>query len=81
MRIEVCGLGCVRCHAALENVHRALKELGLEEVAEVVEVKDILAMSSKGVFLTPGVVIDGVKVSEGRAPTSEEVKGWIEERR
>ena len=81
MKIEICGPGCARCHATLENVRKAVKELGLEQVAEVVEVKDILAMSSMGVFLTPAVVVDGVKVSEGRAPTSEDVKGWIEERK
>jgi len=30
--------------------------------------------------MTPGVVIDGVKVSEGKIPKMEEIKGWIEER-
>jgi len=54
-----------------------VKELGLEQEIDVVEVKDIMAITNKGIFLTPGVVIDGVKVSEGRIPRREEIKKWI----
>ncbi len=81
--IEVCGLGCPRCHATKENVRKALLELELKEGEDValMEVKDPRMMAARGVFMTPGVVIDGVKVSEGRIPSSKEVKKWIEERR
>jgi len=65
----------------MENVQKVVKELGLEQELEVAEVKDIMAISAKGVFLTPGVVINGVKVSEGRIPSPEEVRKWIEERK
>lgn len=56
-----------------------MKELGLEQEVEVAEVKDIMAITTKGVLLTPGVVIDGIKVSEGRIPSREEIKKWIKE--
>jgi len=65
----------------MENVQKVVKELGLEQEVEVAEVKDIMATSTKGVFLTPGVVINGVKVSEGRIPRTEEIKKWLEEKR
>jgi len=65
----------------MENVQKVVKELGLEQEVEVAEVKDIMDISTKGVFLTPGVVINGVKVSEGRIPSPQEVKKWIEETR
>lgn len=81
MKIEVYGTGCAKCHATMENARKVVKELGLEQQAEVVLVKDIKAMSAKGIFLTPGVAIDGVKVSEGRIPSSEEIQRWIEERK
>ncbi len=80
MKIEICGPGCAKCHATMKNVQKVVQELGLEQEAEVAEVKDIMTISSKGVFLTPGVVIDGVKVSEGRIPRPEEIKKWIKER-
>jgi len=81
MKIEICGPGCAKCHATMKNVQKMVKELGLEQEVEVAEVKDIMAISTKGVFLTPGLVIDGVKVSEGRIPSPEEIKKWIKGRK
>ena len=81
MIIEICGPGCPKCHATKENVQKAVKELGLEQEVEVREVKDILAIANKGVLLTPGVIIDGVKVSEGRIPSPGEVGKFIGEKK
>jgi small redox-active disulfide protein 2 len=77
MIIEVCGPGCPRCQATEKNVLQALKEMGKE--AEVVKVKDFKEISARGVMMTPAVVIDGVKVCEGRIPEAQEAKKWIEE--
>jgi small redox-active disulfide protein 2 len=83
MIIEVCGPGCPRCQATEKNVLQALKELGMKlgEDAMVTEIKDVKQISARGVIITPAVVIDGVKVCEGRIPSADEVKKWIEERR
>lgn len=81
MKIEIYGTGCPKCHATIGNAQKAVKELGLEQEVEVAEVKDIMAITAKGVFLTPGLVIDGVKVSEGRIPSREEIKEWIKEKK
>jgi small redox-active disulfide protein 2 len=80
MRIEVCGPGCAKCHMTLDAVRKAVKELGLEGAVELTEEKDIMAIIKKGVFLTPAVIVDGVKVSEGRIPKAQEIRSWIEER-
>ena len=53
--------------------------MGLEQQAEVSEVKDIKALIAKGILLTPALVIDGIKVSVGRIPSREEIKKWIKE--
>ncbi len=83
MIIEVCGVGCPRCHATKKNVVQALEELRMElgNEAQVVEIKDVKQISARGVIMTPGVVIDGVKVCEGRIPSPQEVRKWIEERK
>ena len=83
MMIEVCGPGCPRCHATKENVRKVLKEMELEEGKEVAltEIKDPKVMAARGVFMTPAVLIDAVKVCEGRIPSPKEIKGWIEERK
>jgi len=82
MIIEVCGPGCPRCQATEKNVLQALKELGKElgEEALVVKIKDVKQISSRGVIMTPAVVIDGVKAFEGRIPSPQEIRKWIEER-
>lgn len=80
MKIEICGPGCAKCHATMENVRKVVKEMGLEKEVAVAEEKDIMAISTKGVLLTPGIVIDGARASEGRIPSPEEVKKWIEDR-
>ncbi len=80
MIIEILGTGCPKCHATKENVKEAVKELGLGQQVEVREVNDIMTITDKGVMLTPGLIIDGTKVSEGRVPTPEEVKGLIKGR-
>jgi small redox-active disulfide protein 2 len=83
MIIEVCGPGCPRCQASEKNVLQALKELGMKlgEDAMVTEIKDVKQISARGVIITPAVVIDGVKVCEGRIPSADEIRQWIEERR
>jgi small redox-active disulfide protein 2 len=83
MIIEVCGMGCARCNATKENIRKVIKEMGLEEGNEMAltEIKDPKVMAARGVFMTPAVLIDAVKVCEGRIPSSKEIKGWIEERR
>ena len=83
MIIEVCGPGCPRCQATERNVIEALKELGIElgDEAMVIKIKDIKQISARGVIMTPAVVIDGVKVCEGKIPSPQEVREWIKERR
>ena len=83
MIIEVCGPGCPRCQATEKNTIQALKELGMKlgEDAMVTEIKDVKQISARGVIITPAVIIDGVKVCEGRIPNAEEIKKWIEERK
>ncbi len=83
MIIEYCGVCCPKCQTTEKNVLQALKELGMQlgEEAMVVEIKDVKQISARGVIMTPAVVIDGMKVCEGRIPSPQEVRKWVEERR
>lgn len=83
MIIEVCGPGCARCQTTEKNVLRVLTELGMElgEEAQVIKIKDVKQISARGVMLTPAIVIDGMKVCEGRVPNPAEIRKWIEERK
>jgi len=83
MIIEVCGPGCPRCQATEKNVLQTLKELGMElgEETQVIGIKDIKQISARGVIMTPAILIDGVKVCEGRIPSPQDIRKWIEEKK
>jgi small redox-active disulfide protein 2 len=62
MDIKVLGPGCPKCHTFEKNTREAVKELGLG--AEVSKITDVNEIASYGVFITPGLVVNGeVKVS------------------
>ena len=64
-KIEILGIGCPKCNTLPENVKKALQETS--QTAEVVKITDIKEMIAKGIMMTPGLVIDGEIVSQGRA--------------
>jgi small redox-active disulfide protein 2 len=76
MRIEVCGPGCPKCASAEQNVRTALQELNI--TAEVVKVTDIDLMLEKGVMWTPALLIDGKLAVQGKIPSVEQIKGFLQ---
>ena len=64
MDIKVLGPGCPKCHTLEKNTREAVKELGLE--AEVSKVTDVNEIAGYGVFITPGLVVDGEVKLRGR---------------
>lgn len=70
--IKVLGPGCPKCKLLYENVVKALDELGIE--ANLIKVKDFIQIASHGVLTTPGLVIDGKLISQGRVLSTEEIK-------
>ena len=72
MDIKVLGMGCARCNELEKRVRDTLAELGI--AANVEHVTDIKALSAMGVLMTPGLVIDGKVVSQGKIPSKDELK-------
>jgi small redox-active disulfide protein 2 len=85
MKIEVLGPGCRNCEILYENVIKALDMAGLREGIEVEKVKDIDYFMKKGVFATPGLVVDGQVLSTARVLTPPQVldllkaKGFVKD--
>jgi len=75
-KIEVFGPGCPKCHALLDNVERAVKELGIE--VELEKITDIMAIAKKGILSTPALVIDGEVKSVGKVLNVEEIKKFLQ---
>ena len=75
--IKVLGPGCKKCHTVLADVEAAVEQTGVK--ATIQYITDINAFADYGVFLTPGLVINGqVKVS-GKVPKRTEIVRWLTE--
>ena len=72
MKIEILGPGCPRCTALAASVQAAVTKLGLD--AELTKVTDITEISSRGVMVTPALVVDGQVKSTGKVLTPEEIE-------
>ena len=80
MKIEVLGTGCKRCDQLYENARQAAERCGARTDIEVTKVGDINYFGKMGVFMTPGLVIDGEVISVGKLLSVEEVKQKVEEK-
>ena len=76
MKIEVLGTGCAKCKRLEENVRKAVQETGVK--AEVLKVQDMDQIISKGVMMTPALLIDGEEMAVGRVPGVEEIKRMLQ---
>ena len=80
MKIEVLGPGCKRCDQLYENTQNAVAELDSPGRIEVVKIGDINYFAKMGVFMTPGLVIDGEVVSTGKVLSPNQIKQKIAEK-
>ena len=80
MKVEVLGPGCKRCDQLYENAQNAVAELDAPGQIEVVKIGDINYFAKVGVFMTPGLVIDGEVISTGKVLSPHQIREKIEER-
>ncbi|MEO0085533.1 MAG: thioredoxin family protein [candidate division WOR-3 bacterium] len=72
MKVQVLGIGCARCQELEKRVRDALAELNI--AADIEHVTDLKKFAAMGVFMTPGLVIDGKVVAQGKVPSKDELK-------
>jgi small redox-active disulfide protein 2 len=75
MEIKVLGPGCPNCLRLEAMCHDAIAELGID--AEIEKITDINQFPSYGVWLSPGLIINGQLKIQGKMPTPATLKGWI----
>jgi small redox-active disulfide protein 2 len=74
-KIEILGIGCMRCALIDERAKQAVKELGSD--AEVIKVQDMEAIANYGVLALPALAVDGVIKVAGNVPEVDQIKNWI----
>lgn len=80
MKVEVLGPGCKNCDQLYENLKAAISSLDGETAIELEKIGDVQYFTKMGVFMTPGLVIDGEVISVGKVLSEEEIKQKIEEK-
>ena len=80
MKIEILGTGCKSCENLYQAVLAAVAEIGPEKQIMVEKIGDIMYFAKMGVFMTPGLVIDGTVISSGKAMSADQIKVKIQER-
>ena len=75
-QIKVLGTGCPRCDQLAAAAKLAAAQLGIEY--ELEKVKNISEFPAYGLMLTPGLVVDGRLVTQGKVPSVDEIKALLE---
>jgi len=70
-KIQILGTGCKKCNDLTANAEKAAQTAGVEcQIEKITQLKDIMAF---GVMTTPGLVIDGKVVSQGKLLSPEQI--------
>jgi len=77
MKIEVLGTGCKRCDQLYENTLSAASKVDSATGIKVEKIGDVNYFTKMGVFMTPGLVIDGKVISTGKVPSTEQIVNMI----
>ena len=75
LEIKVAGPGCRNCIELESRVKQALEELQAE--ATVMKITDYQDIARAGIMMTPGLIINGKVVLQGKVPTVGVAKGLI----
>ncbi|TRZ93752.1 thioredoxin family protein [bacterium] len=75
MKIEILGVGCLKCKQLTANAEAAVKDLNIQ--AEIGKVTDIDKIIEYGVMMAPALAVDGKVVSAGKVLSKDEIKKFI----
>ena len=76
-KIEVLGMGCVKCKRLFANTEQAVKELNI--TVDLVKIEKLDEITDRGVMMTPALIINDEIVAEGRVPDVKEIKALLSE--
>jgi small redox-active disulfide protein 2 len=75
MKVEILGVGCAKCNKLYDLVTDLVNREGID--ADVVKVEDLKVFADYGVFMTPGLVIDGDVKTAGKVPKEKDLMKWL----
>lgn len=74
-KIQILGTGCKKCNDLTANADQAAQTAGVEyQIEKVTQLNDIMTF---GVMTTPGLVIDGKVISQGKVLSPEQITDYL----
>jgi small redox-active disulfide protein 2 len=77
LHIKVVGSGCPNCQNLEKLCQEVITENNLD--GEIEKVTDINKFSELGIFMTPGLVVNGKVLSSGKIPSKHTLAHWLSE--
>ena len=74
-QIKVLGPGCARCDRLAASAEQAANALGIEYQLE--KIKELEEFAKYGLMMTPGLVVDGKLLVQGKVPSVDEIKALL----
>ena len=73
--IKIIGKGCPNCEKLAQLCDEVIKEENL--YAQVSKVTDVNEFADYGVMMTPGLVVNGKVLSQGKIPVKSTLTKWL----
>jgi small redox-active disulfide protein 2 len=75
MDIKILGTGCPNCIRLEETCKEVVNENNLD--AQIEKVTDMNKFADYGVMMTPGLVVNGKVLSQGKIPVKSTLANWL----
>jgi len=75
LEIKVIGSGCPNCKKLEALCHEVVDENNLK--AKIEKVTDFNQFGELGIMMTPGLIVNGKILSQGKIPTKSTLEHWI----
>lgn len=76
MKLTIFGSGCAKCNLLTQHAEEAARELGA--TYELQKVTDMNQIIDAGVMRTPALAVDDRIVVEGKVPSANELKQYLD---
>jgi len=77
LHVQIIGKGCPNCEKLEQLCNEVIKEENLE--AQVDKVTDVNEFADYGVMMTPGLVVNGKVLSQGKIPVKHTLSKWLKD--
>lgn len=78
INIKVVGSGCPNCQNLANLCSEVTNEQNIE--ANIEKITNVNDFADLGIFKTPGLVVNGKVLSQGKIPTKSTLEHWLKEK-